>query len=298
MLNISSMHQLDQYFRYTAAFPKIEVEKRFRFIEYRSYEKASRSRVWSAQHFIVFVLQGEKVIETGGARFPVAADEALFLRKGSYLMSEVPVSQGVFQSVLFFLDTPFLEQFARRHSDLLPRPNRASQAPAIRLHITEPVSQFYHAVLPYFNTPLNEARRRGLTLKLEELLLNLIAEPENASFALFLNGLLQGKPSIASVMKQNFMLNLPISEFARLAQRSLSAFKRDFNAAYAQPPGQWLHARRLKYGAQLLEHTDLSVTQITMECGFQDLSHFSAAFKKSYGWSPSDYRKRAAAHSF
>lgn len=293
-----SLTQLDQYFAYADTFPKIEVEEGFRFVEYRSYERTNRTRVWSAQHLIVFVLQGEKVIEAGGAKFQMAADEALFLRKGSYLMSEIPIDQGVFQSVLFFLDEPFLEQFARRHADLLPSPNRASQAPAIRLHITEPVSQFYHAVLPYFNTPLNEARRRGLTLKLEELLLNLIAEPENASFALFLNGLLQSKPTIASVMEQNFMLNLPLPAFAQLAQRSLSAFKRDFKAAYAQPPGQWLHERRLQHGAHLLEHTGLPVTQIAFECGFQDLSHFSAAFKKLHSLSPSDYRKRAAAHSF
>lgn len=292
------MHQLDQFFKSSRDFPKIEVEEGFRFIEYRSYERTNRMRTWSAQHFIVFVLQGEKVIEAGGAKFPITADKALFLRKGSYLMSEIPIDQGVFQSVLFFLDEPFLEQFARRHADLLPNPNRASQAPAIRLHITEPVSQFYHAVLPYFNTPLNEARRRGLTLKLEELLLNLIAEPENASFALFLNGLLQSKPTIASVMEQNFMLNFPLPAFAQLAQRSLSAFKRDFKAAYAQPPGQWLHERRLQHGAHLLEHTGLPVTQIAFECGFQDLSHFSAAFKKTHRLSPSDYRKRAAAHSF
>lgn len=291
------MEQLDRHFQESGAFPKIEVEKGFRFIEYRSYHQTNRMQVWSAQHFIVFVLQGEKVIETAGAKYPLHADEALFLRKGSYLMSEIPKEQGIFQSVLFFLDEPFLEQFAKRHADLLPKPNRASQAPAIRLHITEPVGQFYHAVLPYFNTPLNEARRRGLTLKLEELLLNLIAEPQNESFAFFLNGLLQGKPTIESVMEQNFMLNLPLAQFAQLSQRSLSQFKRDFRAAYDSAPGQWLHARRLRHAAHLLKHTTLSVTQTALESGFQDVSHFSTAFKAAYGNSPSDYRRRAAAQT-
>lgn len=291
------MEQLDHYFKQSKAFPKIEVEKGFRFIEYRSYEHSKRVQAWSAQHFIVFVLQGKKVMEAGGAKFQLGSDEVLFLRKGSYLMSEIPKEQGVFQSVLFFLDEPFLEQFAQRHADLLPNPNQASQAPAIRLHITEPVGHFYHAVLPYFNTPLNEARRRGLTLKLEELLLNLIAEPQNESFALFLNGLLQDKPTIESVMEQNFMLNLPLAQFAQLAQRSLSSFKRDFKAAYDSPPGKWLHTRRLKHAALLLEHDRLSVTQVALESGFEDLSHFSAAFKAAYGYSPSVYRKRAAVHS-
>ncbi|MEQ8703886.1 MAG: helix-turn-helix transcriptional regulator [Phaeodactylibacter sp.] len=292
-----SITQLDQRFEHSDAFPKIEVEKSFRFIEYRAYERYRRVPVWSAQHFIVFVLQGKTIIETGGAKFPVTADEALFLRKGSYLMSEMPLDQGVFQSALFFLDAPFLKQFARRHSDLLPSPNRASQAPGIRLHVTEPMSQFYHAVLPYFNTPLNEARRRGLTLKLEELLLNLIAEPQNESFALFLNGLLQSKPAMTSVMEQNFMLNLPLAQFAQLSQRSLSAFKREFKEAFDCPPAQWLHNRRLKHAAYLLEHTAYPITQTAMECGFKDLSHFSADFKAAYGCSPSHYRKRATAQS-
>lgn len=289
--------QLDKHFEQSGAFPKIEVKNSFSLIEYRAYERRLRARLWSAQHFIVMALQGKQMFEAGGAQFPVAADEALFLRKGSYLISETPVRQGIFQSALFFLDEPFLDRFAHRHADLLPSPNRASQAPAIRLHITEPVSQFYHTVLPYFNTPLNEARRRGLTLKLEELLLNLIAEPENESFALFLNGLLQSKPTIESVMEQNFMLNLPLDQFALLAQRSLSTFKQDFRMAYDSEPGQWLLARRLKHAAQLLESTRLPVTQIALESGFEDLSRFSTAFKSAYSNSPSAYREQAVVHS-
>lgn len=291
------MQQLDHYFRHHHEFPKIEVEQGFRFVEYRSYERSSKMQVWSAQHFIVFVLQGEKIIEAGGGRYAIQADEALFLRKGSYLMSEIPIKRGVFQSVLFFLDEPFLEHFARRHADLLPAPNRPSSAPAIPLHITEPVSQFYHAVLPYFNTPLNEARRRGLTLKLEELLLHLIAEPDNQSFALFLNGLLNGKPSIASVMEQNFRLNLPLKTFAHLAQRSLSTFKRDFRSTYDCPPGQWLLQRRLQHAAHLLRHTGLPVSEAATEAGFQDASHFSAAFRAQFGKSPSEFRRRMADYS-
>ena len=292
------MEQIDRFFTSSDEFPKIKVEDGFCFIEYRAYEETQRAQLWSAQHFIVFVLQGRKTIEAAGEKFKVTADEALLLRKGSYLMSEVPPQQGIFQSVLFFLDEPFLQKFAHKHADLLPPPTHGNQHPALQLHITEPVSQFYHAVLPYFNTPLNEARRRGLTLKLEELLLNLIAEPQNEPFLQFLSELLQSKPSIASVMEQNFMLNLSLPQFAKLAHRSLSTFKRDFKLIYEGSPMQWIQERRLKHAAQLLAHSPLSVTQIALESGFQDLSHFSASFKAKYEYSPSAYRKRALTHSF
>ena len=289
--------RLDAYFSQQDRFPRIAVEDGFQFIEYRSYEAAHRMRVWSEQNFIVFVLQGTKVIETGNGRYELGTDQALFLRKGAYLMSEVPHGRGVFQSVLFFIDDAFLQRFARQHSDLLPSYNRASAAPAIALHVTSPVSRFYHAVLPYFNPPLNEARRRGLSLKFEELLLNLIAEPENKGFALYLNGLLQDKPPISSVMEQNFRLHLPLEAFARLAQRSLSAFKRDFKAAYGMPPGRWLQQRRLQQAAHLLKHTELPVAQVALESGFEDASHFSHAFRQQYQYSPTQYRAKAAEQS-
>jgi len=284
--------RLDTYFGQQDRFPSIAVEDGFQFIEYRSYEAAHRMRVWSEQNFIVLVLQGQKSIETGVGRYELGVDQALFLRKGAYLMSEVPRKRGVFQSVLFFIDDAFMEGFARRHSDLLPRHNRASAAPAIGLEVSAPIAQFYHAVLPYFNTPLNEARRRGLSLKFEELLLNLIAEPGNESFALYLNGLLQDKPSIPSVMEQNFRLQLSLQGFAKLAQRSLSVFKRDFKAAYNTPPGQWLRERRLKQAAHLLKHTELPITQVALESGFEEASHFSHAFRNYYHYSPTEYRER------
>ena len=173
-----------------SAFPKIEVPGAFAFIEYRAYEATQHEQAASAQHFILLILQGQQLIEAGPGRFELNADQAIFLQKGSYRLSEAPRARGLFQSVLLFITDSFMERFAQHHADLLPPPNRASAAPGVRIHYCKPIAQFYYAVLPYFNTPLNEARRRGLTLKLEELLLNLIAEEANQSFTLYLNGLM------------------------------------------------------------------------------------------------------------
>lgn len=135
-------------------------------------------------------------------------DKVLFLCKGSYLMFEKFIDQGVFQSVLFFLDEFFLEQFVCWYVDLLFSFNWASQVLVIWLYIMEFVSQFYYVVLFYFNMFFNEVCCWGFIFKLEELLFNLIVEFENVSFVLFLNGLLQSKFIIVFVMEQNFMFNL------------------------------------------------------------------------------------------
>ncbi|MCB0581072.1 MAG: helix-turn-helix domain-containing protein [Phaeodactylibacter sp.] len=289
---ITSMIQLNEFFRSSGKFPKIEAVPGFRFVEYRSYETSARNRVWVDRNFIVFVLEGRKEIHTAEETYKLSYNRALFLRRGGYLMSEIPKGRGVFQSLLFFIDDAFLEQFARQHAALLPRTVREPKHAGIPIRVTAPISQFYYTALPYFNLPLNEARRRALGLKFEELLLTLIAEPANRHFAAFLSSLLQGKPNIRSVMEQNFFLRLPMEDFARLAQRSLSAFKRDFRAAYGMPPGQWLRQRRLQHARLLLKTTDSPVSEIARESGFENASHFSQAFREQFGRSPSAWRGR------
>ncbi|MCB0596753.1 MAG: helix-turn-helix transcriptional regulator [Lewinellaceae bacterium] len=286
------MVQLNQFFKGSDQFPKIEAVPGFRFVEYRAYEASARNRVWSDRNFIVFVLEGRKVIHTAEETYKLGYNRALFLRRGGYLMSEIPRGRGVFQSLLFFIDDEFLEQFARQHAALLPKNVKKPRKAGIPIKVTGPISQFYYSALPYFNIPLNEARRRALGLKFEELLLTLIAEPANRPFAAFLASLLSGKPNIRLVMEQNFCLNLPLEAFARLAQRSLSSFKRDFREAYGLPPGHWLRQRRLQHARLLLETTGRPVSEVAHESGFENASHFSQAFKANFGCSPSECRNR------
>ena len=284
------MIQLNEFFKASDKFPKIEAVPGFRFVEYRSYEQSVRNRVWSDHNFIVFVLEGRMVIHTAEEAYKLSYNRALFLRRGGYLMSEIPRGRGVFQSLLFFIEDEFLEEFARKHAVLLPKNAKEARRAGIPIRVTAPISQFYYTALPYFNHPLNEARRRALALKFEELLLTLIAEPANRPFAAFLASLLSGKPNIRLVMEQNFFLNLPLEAFARLARRSLSAFKRDFREAYGLPPGQWLRLRRLQHARLMLETTDRTASEIAHESGFENASHFSQAFRAQFGHSPSEWR--------
>jgi AraC-like DNA-binding protein len=93
------------------------------------------------------------------------------------------------------------------------------------------------------------------------------------------------------IMEANFCFNLSLGDFAKLCNRSLSTFKRDFQCVYGDPPGRWLTGKRLEYAAVLLRDPELQVTQVALQCGFEDLSHFSRAFKARFGSSPARFRK-------
>jgi transcriptional regulator GlxA family with amidase domain len=51
--------------------------------------------------------------------------------------------------------------------------------------------------------------------------------------------------------------------------------------------------KRLMHARQLLRTTDKAVSDIAIECGFENNSHFSRLFKENYSISPLQYRKQA-----
>jgi AraC-like DNA-binding protein len=81
--------------------------------------------------------------------------------------------------------------------------------------------------------------------------------------------------------------NYAVSELAKLTGRSLSAFKRDFYQAFATTPHQWLLGKKIDQARHLLDVEKMKASQIYYMLGFNELSHFSAAFKKITGVAPS-----------
>ena len=49
---------------------------------------------------------------------------------------------------------------------------------------------------------------------------------------------------------------------------------------------------RLKRSAQLLEDTQMTVSEIAYQAGFSDAGYFSVCFKKHYGISPTEFKKK------
>ncbi len=95
-----------------------------------------------------------------------------------------------------------------------------------------------------------------------------------------------GKTELAAFMEKNFRFNVAMSRFAYLTGRSLATFKRNFGKLFRQSPSRWLVQRRLQEAHFLLKERGLAPSEVHLEVGFEDLSHFSFAFKKAYGLAP------------
>jgi AraC-like DNA-binding protein len=96
-----------------------------------------------------------------------------------------------------------------------------------------------------------------------------------------------GKIDLADFMERNYMFNMPLERFGYLTGRSLSTFNRDFRKAFQVTPQRWLTQKRLELAFYHLSAKNKKPSDVFMEVGFEDLSHFSYAFKKQYGFAPS-----------
>lgn len=87
-------------------------------------------------------------------------------------------------------------------------------------------------------------------------------------------------------MNRNFRFNVSLERFAFMTGRSLSSFKRDFLKTFGVSPGNWLKKKRLDEAYFQISKQHQKPSDVYLEVGFEDLSHFSFAFKKEFGKTP------------
>ena len=84
------------------------------------------------------------------------------------------------------------------------------------------------------------------------------------------------------------MNDISMEEMANYTGRSLSTFKRDFRKCSTLSPREWLIQRRLEAARELIRKGGCKVSEICFEVGFKNLSHFSKAYKATYGIPPTE----------
>lgn len=87
---------------------------------------------------------------------------------------------------------------------------------------------------------------------------------------------------------ENFSLGLPqMKSLSGVSNEHLCrSFKKHFNIS----PTTYINDLRLAYVVNLLLHTDMPITDIALEAGFDSLSYFNNLFKKKLNCTPSEHR--------
>jgi len=90
----------------------------------------------------------------------------------------------------------------------------------------------------------------------------------------------------------------PVRRLARVSGVSEAHFARSFKQAFGVPPHRYLLTRRVERAKALLRDTDLSITEIAFQTGWESLGTFGRTFRDITGESPGAIRarERATAH--
>lgn len=94
----------------------------------------------------------------------------------------------------------------------------------------------------------------------------------------------------ATYMQINFREPLKLEDIAAVACMSERQFTRKFKEIFQQSPIQYLVHQRIIRACAMLEESNHSISEIAMECGFNDINYFSKTFKRAHNMSPSAYR--------
>ncbi|WP_291907483.1 helix-turn-helix transcriptional regulator [Chitinophaga sp. CB10] len=251
---------------------------------------AEKRRVFLKENILIFVINGYKLLHANDTAIKVEAGSVFILRKGFHILSDIVEDGTDFKSLLIYFTDEQVSRFIHKYGARFP----AAGAPASHLviPINPALDGFREQYLQYFSTaPATMAEL--LPLKVFELLLLLLATPQKNQVAALLHDIASGSaPNIEWVVKRHLFEPLTLPELAKLANRSLAAFKRDFQQHFHASPRQWITAERLKYAHTLLLNSPLHITEISQECGFEHTPHFISLFRKQYGTTPQALRTK------
>jgi AraC-like DNA-binding protein len=86
--------------------------------------------------------------------------------------------------------------------------------------------------------------------------------------------------------------NVQLDDLAKLASVSRFHFARCFRISTGETPMGFLRRRRIERAMQLLERGDRPISDIAVELGFYDQSHFTRHFTRIVGTTPGRFARR------
>ena len=244
-------------------------------------------------YMISYLLNGSISHVVNEQPFDLVAGDIVFFRPKDthyYLRSETSTKSPAthrdmffrldfFEEICNFLDDGFLASY---EEDPMP----------LKLHLPlERLADFEKKVKTYFNLPTIQEKKLHAKFFLIELLSlrrqNALSETvQNEKFPDWLNSLLQ-RMNIVKYFKEG------LPELISYYNLDRSYMCRTFKKYMNMTMTDYLNEMRLKYASNQLLLTSNSILNIAFESGFSSVAYFSRLFKKRFGCSPSEYRKKA-----
>jgi AraC-like DNA-binding protein len=243
------------------------------------------TEIIAEEHSIVRVLSGElKVIQSNKTYVFGVGETYLFPRNRLATLIKSQKDGLPYKAIVVKLTQDVLRVFYEQKKiqvNLVSKTDCIIPLPKSLL-----LDSFFNSMLPYFDLDYKLPQELS-QLKIQEAIT--VLRSINKDIDNVLSDFSEPhKINIVEFMEHNYMFNMPIEKFGYLTGRSLTTFKRDFKKAFNTTPQKWLTEKRLELARYQLIKKHRKPIDVFYEVGFENLSHFSFAFKKQFGQSPTE----------
>ena len=95
---------------------------------------------------------------------------------------------------------------------------------------------------------------------------------------------------VKDYIDQHYARQIRLEDLADLVGMSPVSFSRFFRQRTGRTLSEYIIDIRLGYAARMLAETSINISEISYECGFNNLSNFNRTFKAKRGFTPRDFR--------
>ncbi|MGK9123877.1 AraC family transcriptional regulator [Olivibacter sp. SA151] len=246
-------------------------------------DKFFKSDILFEHHMLIWFISGETKIVLADATY-IFREGDIFLIPRNQLATIInyPKDGKPHQTVVMHLSTARLRGFYANQNGVA----KILEPPKIYHFNNHPLLEScLSSLVPYFE--MNELPEHIASLKITEAI-SILRAIDKSIDNILTNFEEPGKIDLTDYMEKNFMFNLPLEKFAYLTGRSLTTFKRDFSKVFHTTPQRWLTQKRLELAHYQFTEKQKRPIDVCYETGFENLSHFSYAFKKHFGYAPTE----------
>lgn len=242
-----------------------------------------------SEHWLVFIVSGKSEMYSGDEIVSLSAGTLGLVRKNQ-LVKTIKKADGEkpYKSISICIDQQTLKKFSAEYD--ITADGIYTGEPNIAIENDEFMKAYFNSLMPYFaqSEKLTPILAQIKTTEAIELLLR-----NNPALKNFLFDFSEPhKIDLEAYMNRYFSYNVPMPQFAKLTGRSISSFKRDFTKTFNTSPEKWLQKRRLEMAFFLISQKNKKPSEIYLEVGFESLAHFSTAFKKHFGQTPTEVTRQ------
>ena len=247
---------------------------------------------WHDELEIIYVKSGFLIVSISGENYIGTPGDAFVVSPGNLHLMGTQTGAADYFTFLFplkyisfrsddLLDESLLEPLSSGHLMITPRIGDAASG------LCEQLADIYMEKKEGAGADI------ATQIRIKLVLLQFILEMWNKGLVVEndTSGRNTVEKEMVSYIQQNYTGTISLKEFGEQFHLSEKYISRYFKEHFHITLSQYVTYLRLEHAKQLLQDTDIPITEIALQSGYQNVSYFIRSFKKTYEVSPLKYRK-------